>query len=105
MGCCEKSGDPLPATLTCDIQVVPKGWADKNPVGDGRDAPHPLPEPSNRVDWNTAFKDPCGLITAVLGPQNMILCAWLGGCMCISAILIAIFGILYLGVNTLDPII
>jgi len=102
--CCNSLVDPTPASLACEIQVVPKKFADEHPVGTAREAPMPLPEATGRLDWYSLFSDPVGLFVSVMGPQSMVYCAW--GC-CFLILFMLIFFVLmvmYFGVSTVVQI-
>ncbi|CAD7959106.1 unnamed protein product [Amoebophrya sp. A25] len=94
--CCNRTRNPTPATLMADIHVVPKVWANANPVGEGREGPKPLPDPEGRVSWQSALKNPVMLMKLLLGPQKVVYCRWLCGCTFFTTLALSVFGILFL---------
>merc|ERR1712194_964039 len=95
---------PTPACMSCEIQIVPLGYANDNPVGAGREPPNALPEPIGRVDWSSAFKDPMGLIKVLMGPKRMVMCTWTCVCLGLTILIVVALGVVYLIVNTVLPI-
>ena len=78
-----------------DVQVVSKKYAETNPVGEGREGPGPLPEPTDRVSWGMAVTDPVKLGTTMVGPKKAAQCKWLFCILAFLLLLLGIFGLLF----------
>jgi len=60
----------VPAKLRTTISLLPKSMANLVPVGQGRDAPDPMPDPKLRVAPGMMFRDPIGYLSIILGRQT-----------------------------------
>lgn len=102
VGCCGlfRTADPTAAIMTVDVQILPKRIASKDPVGEGRDGPHPLPPPTQRMEWASAVAEPVRFTKVMVGPV-----CWArskGCCLClfILAILMTILALMFFGSQT-----
>lgn len=88
--CCGRTGyrrrmrqtAATPAHLHCTVSLVPKENAERQPVGEGRSAPDPLPEPLDRPSPNLLLTDPLRYLTLVTGEQNCALMKVTAACLC-----------------------
>jgi hypothetical protein len=106
VGCCPLftfEDTPNPAVLNMDLECVSMAYAKRNPVGEGRASPMPLPIPSERIDWNTAITNPGLMCRTVLGPKNTVIAKWAGCCVCVVFILTSLFGVIFLLSQSIAP--
>eukprot|EP00922_Rhytidocystis_sp_ex-Travisia-forbesii_P067721 GHVS01100769.1.p1 GENE.GHVS01100769.1~~GHVS01100769.1.p1 ORF type:complete len:465 (+),score=76.91 GHVS01100769.1:202-1395(+) len=76
LGCHRCRRPPLnrAATLSLQVQLLPKALALKNPVGLGREEPNRDPflaAPGGRIGWKMLFKSPMHFLRILIGPDNM----------------------------------
>lgn len=103
VGCCGRllgNQEPTPAIMTLDIQVLPKSVASSSPVGEGREGPHPLPPPGERMEWATAVTEPVRFAKVMLGPVNWSRCSALCCCLVVVILLMTALALMFFASQT-----